>query len=401
MSDPEIHPRNEPVTLRFASHDVEHAYRRFFLGQDKRQAVIAIALFAGLKASFGAIDVIVQTADQASVLLALRFSFVLTSVLVLAMLGRVREPRHYDVLIFAWALLAVASQFYTISHRPSDHFGFLSTSPILILLFFGFFRNRLELQLFAAALLVTMDLLTVFLLRDPLAVPVLIQTGATYGLAMVVGMVVSLQLKRTRRSYFATLQRERELGATMSELAYRDDLTGVLNRRSFLLQAGRQWQRGASDRLNACMLMLDLDHFKRLNDLHGHEAGDQALIQFATLVESLKRQQDLFGRIGGEEFALFQPATTRVQAQAMADRIVARCQALSIGVDGVRMSVSAGIAETSHEDADLAATMLRADKALYCAKTAGRGRSVMAGEDEPRPEEGGTIKAGRALDSPA
>lgn len=377
MSYPD--PQTEPVALHFASDEAELAYRRFFLSQDKRQAVIAIVLFAGLKASFGAIDLIVQTAGEAGILLTLRFGFVLASVLALVLLGRLRQPRHYDALILAWALLAVASQFYTISHRPSDHFGFLSTSPILILLFFAFFRNRIELQLLAAGALVSMDLLTLLMLRDPLAAPVLIHACSTYGLAMLVGGVVSLQLKRTRRNYFATLLRERELVATMSKLAYRDELTGVLNRRSFLLQAGKQWHRGTGDGPNACVVMLDLDHFKRLNDLNGHDAGDQALRRFATLVESLKREHDIFGRIGGEEFALLLPATTRAQAQAVADRIVAQCQTLSIGAGGGNcLSVSAGIAEASGEDASLAATMLRADRALYGAKTAGRGRSVTA-----------------------
>ncbi|MEO7251441.1 MAG: diguanylate cyclase [Arenimonas sp.] len=381
MSHPDSHPQHEPATLPFASSELEQAYRRYFLGQDKRQAFIAIALFAGFKASFGAIDLMVQMADQAWVLLAARFSFVLISVVVLAILGRVRKPRHYDALVFGWTLLAVASQFYTIAHRPSDHFGFLSTSPILILLFFVFFRNRFGLQVLAASLLVGVDLLTVLMLRDPLAPPALIQSGATYGLALVVGVVVSLQLEGTRRSYFATLQRERALLAAMSALAYHDELTGVLNRRSFLLQAGNQWRRGSSNGLNDCVLMLDLDHFKRLNDLHGHEAGDRALTRFATLVESLKREQDIFGRIGGEEFALFLPSTPRVQAQAMADHIVARCQALSIGAESCgELSVSVGIAEIGDEDANLAATMVRADKALYDAKAMGRGRSVMAAD---------------------
>ncbi|MGH8077487.1 MAG: hypothetical protein ACREPE_09220 [Lysobacter sp.] len=182
--------------MRFASSDLEQAYRRFFLNQDRRQAFVAIALFAAFKASFGAIDLLVQTADQAWVLLAARFGFVLTSVLALAMLGRVRQPRQYDAFILGWALLAVASQFYTISHRPPDNFGFLSTSPILILLFFVFFRNRIGLQVLSASMVVVVDLFAALLLRDPLAMHALIQAGFTYGLAMAVGVVVSMQFKR-------------------------------------------------------------------------------------------------------------------------------------------------------------------------------------------------------------
>lgn len=382
MAGPEMrYPRKGRVLLRFADMATERAYRAFFLEHDKRQAIVAIGLYTVFKAAFGLIDLLVQAPGQATAVLVHRFGFVAVSVLAMALLPRVRKPRHYDAFIFAWALLAVASTFYTISHRPAGNFGFVSTSPILIVLFFGFLRNRFELQLIASALLTTLDLFTVFLLRDPRPFPFLVQVCATYGLALLVGVAVSRQLKHSRRGYYAMLQRERELAEAMQELAYRDDLTGVLNRRSFLMQASARWSQPRAGE-DDCLLIFDLDHFKRLNDRHGHDVGDQALVGFARLVDSLRREHDIFGRIGGEEFALLLPATPPAQAEAIAARIIGGCRATAVpGADAEFLSVSVGIAEVRDADHDLAAAMRRADRALYDAKATGRGRSVMAGNE--------------------
>jgi diguanylate cyclase (GGDEF)-like protein len=268
----------------------------------------------------------------------------------------------------------VASTFYTISHRPADHFGFIATSPIQLLLFFAFFRNRFELQLAVCLLSIGADLFTLLALRVPMGTPMLVQVGMTYGLAMLVGVLVSYQLKHSRRRLFGVLLSEREMGEAMRELAYRDELTGVLNRRRFLQQAGAAWRDRAGP---GCVLILDLDHFKELNDRHGHDAGDQALVRFARMVEAVKRDVDVFGRIGGEEFALLLPGLPQAQAQVIADAIVAGCRALQAG-QGESLSVSIGLAVILPTDAGLAATMLRADRALYRAKEEGRGRSCAA-----------------------
>lgn len=373
------YPRHGRFALRFASDALEQRYREFFLDQDKRQAIVAIALYTALKASFGLIDLMVQAGAQAEQVLFQRYAFVLISLLALGLMTRVGHRRHYDALVFAWALLAVASTFYTISHRPSNNFGFVSTSPMLIILFFAFFRNRFELQLIASLLLVVTDLFTVFLLRDPQPAAVRVQICATYATALLVGIVVSRQLKLSRRSHYAALQRERELADAMRELAYRDELTGVLNRRSFLLQAGASWRRPAHGDAG-CVLILDLDHFKRLNDTHGHDAGDGALLAFAGLVQSLKDEHDVFGRVGGEEFALLLPGASRARAEALAESILVGCRALPVGARSGGLSVSIGIAPIEPGDHDLAATMRRADRALYAAKASGRGRWCTAGD---------------------
>ena len=365
---------------RFSDHGLERAYRAYFLEPDKRNAIVAVGVYALLKAIYAVVDVLVQPADELAAVLFVRFSFVAACVLAMGLLTRVRSHQQYEALVFAWALLLVASSFYTFTRRPPESFGFALTSPMTLLLFFAFFRNRLELQLLAAGLLVASDVFVVFAMRVPVGTPVLAQLALSYAIAMLVGVTVSRQLKFARRKVYAALVNERATAEAMRELAFRDDLTGVLNRRSFMYLAGAGWSRRAHGQ-GGCLLILDLDHFKALNDRHGHEAGDQALVRFARMVEAVKREEDLFGRIGGEEFALLLPGLARHRAEVVAAAIIAGCRALHAA--GETMSVSIGLARIEPRDSTLGDCMMRADRALYRAKADGRGRTR---SDEPGEE---------------
>jgi diguanylate cyclase (GGDEF)-like protein len=382
---PQAHQRLRGVLgPRFADPVLERAYRAYFLEADKRHAVVAIGVYALLKASYAVVDVMLQSADELTPLLFFRFSFVAACVMAMGLVARVRSHRQYDALVFGWATLVVASSFYTLTRRPPESFGFALTSPMTLLLFFAFFRNRMELQLLAAALLVGADVFIVFAMRVPVGTPVLVQLGLTYAIAVMVGVLVSRQLKYARRKVYAALVNERDSAEAMRELAFRDDLTGVLNRRSFMQLAAAGWGRRARGE-GGCVLILDLDHFKSLNDRHGHEAGDQALLRFARMVDAVKREEDLFGRIGGEEFALLLPGLARHRAEAVAEEIIAGCRGLHSA--GETMSVSIGLARIEPRDATLGACLLRADRALYRAKADGRGRTRGDDADEESGEE--------------
>lgn len=369
---------------RFADVRMERAYRGYFLDLDKRHAALAIGVYALLKAAYAAVDVMVQPADELASVLAIRIAFVLACAVTMLLVVRARNHLQYDALVFGWATLVVATGFYTLTRRAPESFGFALTSPMTVLLFFAFFRNRMELQLLAAALLVGVDVFIVFAMRVPVGTPVLVQLGLTYAIAVMVGVMVSRQLKYARRNVYAALVNERDTAETMRELAFRDDLTGVLNRRSFMQLAAAGWGRRARGE-GGCLLILDLDHFKSLNDRHGHEAGDQALVRFARMVETVKREEDLFGRIGGEEFALLLPGLARHRAEAVAEEIIAGCRRLHAA--GETMSVSIGLARIEPGDATPGACLLRADRALYRAKADGRGRTRGDDADEESGEE--------------
>lgn len=161
--------------------------------------------------------------------------------------------------------------------------------------------------------------------------------------------------------------------ARLHAMANSDPLTGIGNRRAFMERAATLLDQCRGAQRPAALLLCDLDHFKRLNDTHGHAAGDAALVAFAGVLAGGLREQDVCGRIGGEEFACLLPGVDPAQALEVAERIRHRCAELSFGVP-VRLSVSIGIAASAQAGHDLAGLLAQADEALYRAKDAGRDR---------------------------
>ena len=155
-----------------------------------------------------------------------------------------------------------------------------------------------------------------------------------------------------------------------------DSLTNVLNRRAFFEKAQEEVERTLRYKTKLSVLMLDIDHFKSVNDNYGHPAGDEVLKKFITAVEHILRNSDFIGRIGGEEFAVLMPETELEKARIIGERIRDRIADITIPIDHftLRLTVSLGTAEFSDEEKNLYPTMKRADAALYRAKEAGRNR---------------------------
>ena len=161
-------------------------------------------------------------------------------------------------------------------------------------------------------------------------------------------------------------------------LAMTDGLTGLLNQRSFALQGASLLAHAARHQLPVTALMLDVDHFKQINDTRGHEAGDRALQLFARLLGDTCRSGDLTGRLGGEEFGVLLLHNSAPAGMAFDRRLRRRLHAASVTELGFALDYSAGLATPAPGETDLAALMARADRALYEAKTAGRGRLMTA-----------------------
>lgn len=177
---------------------------------------------------------------------------------------------------------------------------------------------------------------------------------------------------------FLAMTSER-LQADLDLLATYDPLTGALNRRAFLEQADRELARAERAKAPLALLLLDLDRFKRINDEHGHMAGDALLRAFAETVTARLRQSDLFGRYGGEEFCLLLPDTDPVGAKVLAEALRGDVERRSVDFNGSRLaaSVSIGIAEC-RTGAGLNVAFADADAALYTAKRNGRNQVVLA-----------------------
>jgi diguanylate cyclase (GGDEF)-like protein/PAS domain S-box-containing protein len=163
-------------------------------------------------------------------------------------------------------------------------------------------------------------------------------------------------------------------------LARIDGLTGAFNRRYFMDKSEEVIAMMQRYRHPASLLIADLDHFKKINDEHGHQAGDLALKAFADACRQEIREADIFGRLGGEEFSIMMPETTMQQAQVLAERIRKTTEALkiNIGAKVIGVTVSIGIAELNAADTVVNAILHRADLAMYEAKAGGRNQVVVS-----------------------
>ncbi|WMD18739.1 biofilm regulation diguanylate cyclase SiaD [Achromobacter seleniivolatilans] len=170
----------------------------------------------------------------------------------------------------------------------------------------------------------------------------------------------------------------RDLNAALEETSSRDPLTSLLNRRALMEMIKQEVQRASRSGESFVVAMLDVDHFKAVNDQHGHETGDRALVELAgALVQSL-REYDLCGRWGGEEFLVLLPNTQPDAAQHVMDRLVGAVRGLAVQAsdDVLRLTVSIGMAHHQLGET-FSETLSRADQALYLAKQDGRDRVAL------------------------
>ena len=192
-------------------------------------------------------------------------------------------------------------------------------------------------------------------------------------------IALNLRIQRIR----AKLQQQREALAQAlevnRELATRDELTGLINRRAMLDLMALEHSRSLRSGRPLLLAQLDIDHFKPINDQHGHATGDRALQAFAGTVRASVRDTDVLARWGGEEFVLMLTDTSADQARGLLERIRQAVQALEIAhsAGSLQLTVSIGLAQHLPGDT-VEHTLERADQALYRAKALGRNRVVVA-----------------------
>ena len=178
--------------------------------------------------------------------------------------------------------------------------------------------------------------------------------------------------------------RHAQLFQAQEENALTDELTKLPNRRAFAQQFLQEMQRARRHHNWIGFLMIDLDHFKQVNDNYGHLVGDSVLAELATILTGGARESDVCARYGGEEFAIILHETNEGGAQTVAERIRARVEAASFP-DGLKLTVSIGIAAT--DDPSLFTQLIdRADQALYQAKQGGRNQVHVADMRAPAPK---------------
>ena len=160
-------------------------------------------------------------------------------------------------------------------------------------------------------------------------------------------------------------------------MATTDVLTGLCNRRNFYLESEKLAKLSMRGARPLCLLMLDIDFFKKINDTYGHDAGDEILRQFAVVGQSAVRSTDIFARFGGEEFVLLLPDTDVATAEVVAERLRAQIEASCTNYEDkcIRLTCSIGLADNGSEYS-IDEMLKRADGGLYTAKQQGRNQVV-------------------------
>ena len=204
-----------------------------------------------------------------------------------------------------------------------------------------------------------------------------LQTDIAAYLAVGVALVVTLPFAWFLIDLLLRVHRDEQ---EMRSLASFDSLTGLLSRHAFFDNANNYVSLAKREKKPFSALIIDLDHFKLINDRYGHPAGDAVLKLFADVVNSVARRSDIIGRLGGEEFAMVLPNTTSSEAQEFSERLhhAINQAVLKFNGSAIRYTVSIGLDEFDNDSAEdsIDDLLARADLALYQAKQAGRNQTA-------------------------
>lgn len=227
----------------------------------------------------------------------------------------------------------------------------------------------------------SMTLAAVGLVLLPSALWLLTQPGTEQRLLAITALAFSAFVARATRELSNALQsllhlrRELEIEHRIANNAARtDELTGLNNLRSFKEQADSIFNYTRRYDLPLCALMVDIDHFKQINDTYGHAAGDQVLRAVAQRLKTDLREADLCGRLGGEEFGVLLAGTDTPEALQIAEKLRLAVQATEVSINGrtLLVTISVGVAEADTACADVTSLLAQADTAMYLAKSNGR-----------------------------
>lgn len=213
----------------------------------------------------------------------------------------------------------------------------------------------------------------------------LVMLGSTTAVSLLLSALAALIYFLAKR-HFTDTDALRAAHEQLRRLVNTDALTGACSRRYFLERLNAELRRARRYNEDVALLMLDIDHFKKVNDAYGHPGGDAVLARFAECCRSVLRAHDLLGRLGGEEFAIVLPHTDAEGARCVAEklRLAVAESVTATDMGEARITVSVGVAMQWPDEHECEPLIARADRALYAAKSGGRNRVCLA-EEPPLP----------------
>ena len=378
----------------FKDADCEQAFRASVQDAMARQLRLALALWAGLMLLFALPDLQALGAGNALFWQLLSYRALMAMLLLGAIWVLRSQPRWAtDGRLVAW-IAVIGYPFYFLLFHVREDVRFWTVGMVMFMQFcmFLFLPGRVVAYLPVAVWGVVGSLLSFVLLGRPAGV--LLGLVFLLTLPALVGYMTAARLQRVQRQEFALRQRLSETNAALqTEIAQRielqaelerqattDPLTGLVNRREFSRRFALDLARTQRDASPLSLVLIDLDHFKRINDQYGHAAGDAVLRTLAQLSHGCFRSIDTVGRLGGEEFAVLLPGADLQCAAQAARRLAQRLADTPVEHEGQRIvaGMTAGVAQRLPGEDSLESLLQRADLALYAGKQAGRARTMLA-----------------------
>lgn len=380
------------LTGQFRSNSNELQYRDSIEKSVRFETRFALIVVAVLFALFGITDYNLLGLTREYYLLLTMRIVVVSSCLILAFIIGRSGGYSRKVWLHALPLWIVATGIILIVPlRPESLSTQVTAIVVAIMAFYLLIPNLLTVSALAS-LYLSVSFLTVAMVFAGLSSVATVTIGLLIMVANIVGYTALLRIEFLQRRQFALLKEEREQNRHLEkEIAQRksleerlrtaaesDALTGVDNRGHFMKRAESLLQRSQFEKAPFSLFMIDVDHFKRVNDTWGHTFGDLILIKIVEVCQQSLRPNDIIGRFGGEEFIVGLPNTNASEAQTIAERLKESVAAIKLEGDmsDQRLSVTIGIAIANEED-DLDGLITRADNMLYVGKREGRNRVVI------------------------
>lgn len=355
---------------------IEHAYRYHYTHSDSLVSRLNAGFWLFICVLFAYSDFVFLGDDPRLVQALLLRGFILLVVgAYFVRLGRPISPAAYDRLtLLMWLTIAVWMLYFQAFLRPVSHVNYYTMDILLLMCMYfvvpGTFWSRLT-----PALIYTVGHFYIyFFVKIPQPPAAVIVFVTSYLIVNTIGVYISTRYYSFRRQEFLTRRHDAAMRDKLAELATRDELTGAMNRRGFFRRAEEEFAVHTLHKTPLSLLVIDIDHFKAINDTYGHHVGDAVLKAFVSYVRDSSRESDCFGRTGGEEFALLLPHTGGDRAVAIAERLRLHCARLP-GLTGTArpdFTISIGVAQAQPADTSIYEVQRRADKALYLAKGGGR-----------------------------
>jgi len=367
-------------SIEYPLGQMESGYRRHYLAQDIRQGIIVGSIWLLPNCLFIYTDYFLYAnLPLFQKVVAIRLFLLATLSCIFVLLRWVKSPETYDYLTLTTCSLVLAGVFWINHLYPEIHAHISGMDYLLLFSMYMLVPNQLLFRILPPVFFSIASLFDHFSQPELHSGPILTILTVSLIMSNVLGIWASIRFYSHRRQQYEAQVRAAELRKDLIQNALVDQLTGVSNRRHFYQAAEVEFERFIRYRRPFSLLMMDLDHFKNVNDQFGHPVGDKVLKDLASTINREKRDTDVFGRIGGEEFALLLPETSLSGATDIAVRVRRACHGISLPAsDSRRVTVSIGVTQVRSGDSNFDEVLARADETLYRAKNNGRDRVEVA-----------------------